>query len=169
VRPGDEEGTKNGKTSVYMYKFICATVIRAYRTRDNRKNSLKVEYFNFLPPSLPPFPPSLPPSHPPTHPLPQDANKDDPTASKKFMEFTEAYEVLGDDKKRQVRREGGREEGREGGREGGHGWDGVWGARCLYALGMEEWEEGGRGGGSEGEKEGGRENMKRVSLKGGTR
>jgi hypothetical protein len=61
VRPGDEEGTKNGKTSVYMYKFICATVIRAYRTRDNRKNSLKVEYFNFLPPSLPPFHPPPPP------------------------------------------------------------------------------------------------------------
>lgn len=32
----------------------------------------------------------------------QDTNKDDPAASKKFMEITEAYEVLGDDKKRQV-------------------------------------------------------------------
>ncbi|KAM3570864.1 hypothetical protein VYU27_007084 [Nannochloropsis oceanica] len=31
-----------------------------------------------------------------------DTNKDDPTASKKFMEITEAYEVLGDDKKRQT-------------------------------------------------------------------
>jgi DnaJ-class molecular chaperone len=32
----------------------------------------------------------------------QDTNKDDPAASKKFMEITEAYEVLGDEKKRQV-------------------------------------------------------------------
>jgi len=38
------------------------------------------------------------------------------------MEITEAYEVLGDDKKRQVGgegREGGKKGGREGGREGG--------------------------------------------------
>lgn len=33
----------------------------------------------------------------------QDTNKDDPTASKKFVEITEAYEVLGDDNKRKVR------------------------------------------------------------------
>lgn len=32
----------------------------------------------------------------------QDTNKNDPTASKKFVEITEAYEVLSDDQKRQV-------------------------------------------------------------------
>ncbi len=41
-----------------------------------------------------------PPS--PSSTVAQDTNKDDPAASKKFMEITEAYEVLGDDKKRQV-------------------------------------------------------------------
>jgi DnaJ-class molecular chaperone len=45
-------------------------------------------------------------------------NKDDPAASKKFMEITEAYEVLGDDKKREVRKEE-REERCESKGEGG--------------------------------------------------
>ena len=43
-----------------------------------------------------------PPSTPTKSTGMQDTNKDDPSASKKFMEITEAYEVLGDEKKRQV-------------------------------------------------------------------
>lgn len=44
----------------------------------------------------------------------QDTNKDDPTASKKFVEITEAYEVLGDETKRKVGGEGAGQAGSSG-------------------------------------------------------